>query len=92
MNSAFTRLHQLLDKFQGRRTPPREYVGSDRRSPTAGPSDIARPNPLAQVAGTDSRAQTRPLDLPLLRMSLLPWVLATMNHPVMANTFLHVVE
>ena len=52
MESAFTRLHQLLNKFQGRRTPPREYVGSDRRSPTAGPSDFARPNPLAQVADT----------------------------------------
>ena len=50
VQSAFTRLHELLDRFQGRRTPPREYVGSDRRSPTAGPSDIARPNPLAQVA------------------------------------------
>ena len=48
--SVFTRLHELLDKFQGRRTPPPENVGSDRRSPTAGPSDIARPNPLAQVA------------------------------------------
>ena len=52
VESAFTRLHELLDKFQGRRTPPREYVGSDRRSPTAGPSDFARPNPLAQVADT----------------------------------------
>ena len=31
VQSAFTRLHELLDKFQGRRTPPREYVGSDRR-------------------------------------------------------------
>ena len=50
IESAFTRLHELLDKFLGRRTPPRENVGSDRRSPTAGPSDIARPNPLAQVA------------------------------------------
>ena len=52
VKSAFTRLHELLDKFQGRRTPPHEYIGSDRRSPTAGPSDIARPNPLAQVADT----------------------------------------
>ena len=52
VESAFTRLHELLDKFQGRRTPPREYVGSDRRSPTAGPSDFARPNPLAQFADT----------------------------------------
>ena len=50
ITSVFTRLHELLDKFQGRRTPPPENVGSDRRSPTAGPSDIARPNPLAQVA------------------------------------------
>ena len=40
----------MLDKFQGRRTPPPGNVGSDRRSPTAGPSDIARPNSLAQVA------------------------------------------
>ena len=27
VQSAFTRLHELLDKFQGRRTPPREYLG-----------------------------------------------------------------
>ena len=50
ITSVFERLHDLLDKFQGHRTPPPENVGSDRRSPTAGPSDIARPNPLAQVA------------------------------------------
>ena len=55
ITSVFERLHELLDKFQGRRTPPPENVGSDRRSPTAGPSDIARPNPLAQV--TDSAPQ-----------------------------------
>ena len=55
VQSAFTRLHELLDKFQGRRTPPREYLGSDRRSPTAGPSDIARPNPLAQASDTASQ-------------------------------------
>ena len=52
VESAFTRLHELLDKFQGRRTPPCEHVGSDRRSPTVGPSDFARLNPLAQVADT----------------------------------------
>ena len=52
MNSAFAKLHQLLDEFRGRRTPPRENVGSDRRSPSAGPSDIARPNPIAQVSDT----------------------------------------
>ena len=46
--------HQL-DKFQGRSTPPTENVGSVRRSPTAGPSDNARPNPLTQV--TDSAPQ-----------------------------------
>ena len=52
MNSAFSKLHQLLDEFRGRRTPPHENVGSDRRSPSAGPSDIARPNPIAQVSDT----------------------------------------
>ena len=41
--------------FQGRSTPPPENVGSVRRSPTAGPSDNARPNPLTQV--TDSAPQ-----------------------------------
>ena len=52
MNAAFAKLNQMLDEFRGRRTPPREYVGSDRRSPSAGPSDIARPNPIAQVSDT----------------------------------------
>ena len=52
MNSAFAKLNDMLDEFRGRRTPPREHVGSDRRSPSAGPSDIARPNPLAQVSDT----------------------------------------
>ena len=49
ITSVFERLHELLDKFKGRSTPPPENVGSVRRSPTAGPSDNARPNPLAQV-------------------------------------------
>ena len=53
--SVFERIHDLLDKFKGRSTPPPENVGSVRRSPTAGTSDIARPNPLAQV--TDSAPQ-----------------------------------
>ena len=88
MNSAFSRLHQLIDKLQGRRTPPREHVGSDRRSPSAGSSDIARPNPLAQVSDSPPQGP----DLPRLCMVLLPRVLAVMMHPVMANTFLHVVE
>ena len=34
----------------GRRPPLREHVGLDRRSPSAGPSDIDRPNPLAKVS------------------------------------------
>ena len=52
MNAAFAKLNQMLDEFRGRRTPLRENVGSDRRSPSAGPSDIARPNPIAQVSDT----------------------------------------
>ena len=52
MNAAFAKLNQMLDEFRGRRTPLRENVGSDRRSPSAGPSDIARPNPIAQVSYT----------------------------------------
>ena len=40
----------MLDEFRGRRPPLREHVGSDRRSPSAGPSDIARPNPIAKVS------------------------------------------
>ena len=52
MNSAFAKLNQMLDEFRGRRTPLRKNVGSVRRSPSAGPSDIARPNPIAQVSDT----------------------------------------
>ena len=42
MNSAFAKLNEILDEFRGRRPPLREHVGSDRRSPSAGPSDISR--------------------------------------------------
>ena len=52
MNAAFAKLNQMLDEFRGSRPPLRENVGSDRRSPSAGPSDIARPNPIAQVSDT----------------------------------------
>ena len=52
MNAAFAKLNQMLDEFRRRRTPPFENVGSDRRSPSAGPSDIARLNPIAQVSDT----------------------------------------
>ena len=55
MIAAFAKLNQILDEFRGRRTPPCENVGSDRRSPSAGPSDIARPNPIAQVSDTAPR-------------------------------------
>ena len=92
MNAAFAKLNQMLDEFRGRRTPPREYVGSDRRSLSAGPSDIARPNPIAQVSDSAPQGPDSALDLPRLRMSLLPWVLASMMLLVMANTFLHVVQ
>ena len=50
MNSAFAKLNEMLDEFRGRRPPLREHVGSDRRSLSAGPSDIDRPNPLAKVS------------------------------------------
>ena len=50
MNAAFAKLNQMLDEFRGSRPPLREHVGSDRRSPSAGPSDIVRPNPIAQVS------------------------------------------
>ena len=106
MNSAFAKLNEMLDEFRGRRPPLREHVGSDRRSPSAGPSDIDRPNPLAKVSdaapqgpdmvpqGPDMapRAQMWLLDPPRLRMTLMAWVLAAMMHPVMTCSFLHVVE
>ena len=40
MISVFTKLNQILNVFWGRRNPPRENVGSVRRSPSAGPSDM----------------------------------------------------
>ena len=52
MNSAFAKLNEMLDEFRGRRPPLREHVGSDRMSRSAGPSDIARPNPIAKVSDT----------------------------------------
>ena len=50
MNAAFAKLNQMLDEFRGSRPPLREHVGSDRRSLSAGPSDIVRPNPIARVS------------------------------------------
>ena len=72
----------MLDEFRGRRTPPRENVGSDRRSPSAGPSDIARPNPIGQVSDTAPQGPDSAPGPSTASMMLL----------VMANTFLHVVE
>ena len=55
MNSAFAKLNEMLDEFRGRRPPLREHVGSDRSSSSAGPSDIARPNPIAKVSDTTTQ-------------------------------------
>ena len=49
MNSAFEKLNNMVEVFREFIPPPREHVGSARRSPSAGPSDIDRPNPLAKV-------------------------------------------
>ena len=40
MISVFYQTYSILTVFRGRRTPPRENVGSVRRSPSAGPSDM----------------------------------------------------
>ena len=50
--SVFDRLTNLLSKLEGSSTPQIEHVSSVRRSSTVGPSDNARLNPLAQVAGS----------------------------------------
>ena len=50
MNSAFEKLNDMMDVFKEFRPLLREQLGSARRSPTAGPSDIDRPNPLAKVS------------------------------------------
>ena len=92
MNAAFAKLNQMLDEFRGSRPPLREHVGSDRRSPSAGPSDIVRPNPIAQVSDSALQGPDSALDLPRLRMSLLPWVLAAMMLLVVMNILSHVVE
>ena len=90
ITSVFTKLHELLDKFQGRRTPPPENVGSDRRSPTAGPSDIARTNPLAQVA--DSAHQGPDVAPGPSMATHVPPASGPSHHdaPVLANSLLHV--
>ena len=49
MNSAFEKINDMMDVFKEFRPLLREHLGSARRSPTAGPSDIDRPNPLDKV-------------------------------------------
>ena len=50
MNSAFEKLNDMMEVFKEFRPLLREQLGSARRSPAAGPSDIDRPNPLAKVS------------------------------------------
>ena len=55
MNSAFAKLNEMIEVFSEFRPPLREHVGSARRSPSAGSSDIVRPNPLAKVSDAAPR-------------------------------------
>ena len=55
MNSAFAKLNEMIEVFREFRPPLREHVGSARRSPSAGSSDIVRPNPLAKVSDAAPR-------------------------------------
>ena len=50
MNSAFEKINDMMEVFKEFRPLLRERLGSARRSPTAGPSDIDRPNPLDKVS------------------------------------------
>ena len=50
MNSAFEKINDMMEVFKEFRPLFREHLGSARRSPTAGPSDIDRPNPLDKVS------------------------------------------
>ena len=50
MNSAFEKINDMMEVFKEFRPLLREHLGSARRSPTAGPSDIVRPSPLDKVS------------------------------------------
>ena len=50
MNSAFEKINDMMEVFKELRPLLHEHLGSARRSPTAGPSDIDRPNPLDKVS------------------------------------------
>ena len=49
LNSAFEKFNSVMDVFK-EFTPLLRELGSARRSPTAGPSDIVSPNPIDRVS------------------------------------------
>ena len=49
--SFFNKVNTMMENFN-KIMPFLSQLGSDRRSPTAGPSDIVSPNPVARVPGT----------------------------------------
>ena len=49
--SFFDKVNTMMENFN-KIMPFLSQLGSDRRSPTAGPSDIVSPNPIARVPGT----------------------------------------
>ena len=49
--SFFDKVNTMMENFD-KIMPFLSQLGSDRRSPTAGPSDIVSPNPIARVPGT----------------------------------------
>ena len=49
--SFFDTVNTMMETFN-KFVPFLSQLGSDRRSPTAGPSDIVSPNPVARVPGT----------------------------------------
>ena len=54
MNSAFEKINDMMEVFKEFRPLLRD-LGSARRSPTAGPSDIDRPNPIDKVSDLPPR-------------------------------------
>ena len=97
MNSAFEKLNDMMDAFKEFRPLLREHLGSARRSPAAGPSDINRPNPLAKVSdmapqGPDMAPQSPDVAPGPSTATYDPHGLGSMMHPVMTCSFLHVVE
>ena len=50
--SFFDKVNTMMENFN-KFMPFLSQLGSDRRSPTAGPSDIVSPNPIARVPGSE---------------------------------------